>query len=506
MKQLPYNIILIVIDALRTENLSCYGYKKPTSPTIDSLARNGVIFENAYCCINHTDPSLTSMFTGRFPVSHGIAHHGTDVTEEEMKQFYSSGSVSIAQILKQFGYHTFAVSWLYRWHKRGFDFYGDSEKEIGLNKSIRPVSFIKSNKIRSIARKIFENVPFSLQNSFFFITKLFGVSKGIINAESMTNTALTLIKQLKKQDKFFLNIHYTDAHLPFDTIPKKYKQMFRPDKKGGKTASLLKRISNNHQLMQFTKNDLKGIKYSGEIESCYNAGIRYVDDEIKRLILDLKKNNIFDKTIFIITGDHGDNFLREGLFLSHFGLYEQVTHVPLILSGPGLPKRKKIKGFVQHTDMLPTVLELLGIDLAPYDFDGKNLLPLIKEENKSWPFAITMDGATEWRFALRTKKFKYILSPLNNDPCCKYGIGARDVEELYDLEKDPLENNNIAKTKKDIATEHKKILINWLEEMKDRKSKRRKNQKTVSIPPEEVYTKEEEEKLKEKLRNLGYID
>lgn len=108
------NVVLIVVDALRAQNLGIYGYHKDTSPNIDWLGKRGVVFDNAFSCINTTDPSVTSIFTGRYPISHGIINHGTKLTQSEVHAFLRRNIKTLPEILKSNGYITLALDWLGR--------------------------------------------------------------------------------------------------------------------------------------------------------------------------------------------------------------------------------------------------------------------------------------------------------------------------------------------------------------------------------------------------------
>jgi|Deesub1362B_J571_1020462.scaffolds.fasta_scaffold00023_131 arylsulfatase A-like enzyme len=103
----PYNIILIVVDALRKRNLGFYGYNKPTSPFLDMFAKKGVIFENAYSVTNATDPSLTTILTGRYPLSHGIISHGEKITSDQISKVLRVPCLT--NLLKGHDYYTLAI-------------------------------------------------------------------------------------------------------------------------------------------------------------------------------------------------------------------------------------------------------------------------------------------------------------------------------------------------------------------------------------------------------------
>ena len=159
-KQGP-NIIFIVVDGLRSENLGCYGYHRNTSPNIDKLAREGILFENCYSCSTSTDPSFTSMFSGKYPISHGITHHAFKITDEEKERLDISNTKMLAEILKSQGYTTIGLAWIgstrlnLRWHKRGFDYYWGYEGGTSLNESV--------------VNKMLKKLPVSLHNFIFKI-------------------------------------------------------------------------------------------------------------------------------------------------------------------------------------------------------------------------------------------------------------------------------------------------------------------------------------------------
>ena len=94
---------MIIMDAVRARNLSCYGYDKPTTPNIDRIAHDGVIFTSAFATTTATDPSLTSILTGKYPASHGIINHGERVTHQEILEFNTSGTLLLPEILKREG-------------------------------------------------------------------------------------------------------------------------------------------------------------------------------------------------------------------------------------------------------------------------------------------------------------------------------------------------------------------------------------------------------------------
>src|SRR3989338_1795904 len=135
------NIVFILVDALRASSLGCYGYPRTTSPVMDKLGHHGIVFERAFCTVNATDPSLTTLFSGLYPRSHGIVHHGDQILQKEIDFFSSQEIKLLPEILHDQGYATFGLDWLGRWHRSGYDYYaGFSVDRAGRKKTIKNFS------------------------------------------------------------------------------------------------------------------------------------------------------------------------------------------------------------------------------------------------------------------------------------------------------------------------------------------------------------------------------
>jgi len=185
----------------------------------------------------------------------------------------------------------------------------------------------------------------------------------------------------------------------------------------------------------------------------------------------LDKLKVLDESIVIITSDHGESLLEHGIYFNHHGLYDVTIHVPLVMVCPRyLPKGKRVKKLVQHIDLLPTILELLGITLE-LDIDGKSLLPAIFEGCDIRDAIYVSEKGFQRKAAIRTQKYKFIMSL--EDPYCKFCRRIHGgVEELYDLENDPHELNNIVKEKRKIASNLRRKLQHWLQIMNSKRLQR----------------------------------
>ena len=212
---------------------------------------------------------------------------------------------------------------------------------------------------------------------------------------------------------------------------------------------------------------LRGIKYVGEIEAKYNAAIRYVDEKLREFYEFLEEIDIVNDTYIIITSDHGDNLVRNGIYIGHGGLFQRVIKVPLIIVGPKIPSGKCIKSYAQHIDLFTTILSLANIERPrSYYVSGKDLLKTIETEEEIHDHLLAVGSTAPERYALIKDNYKYVYSPTKEKAMDKYGgIWFQDVKELYDLRRDMDDKENLVYVNPDIASEMENYLIQAIREM-----------------------------------------
>jgi arylsulfatase len=483
------NIILIVIDALRAGNLGCYGGESKASPNIDKLAENGIQFTDCFSSWNTTDQSLTSIFSGRYPRTHGIVHHGDKVTPEDLLAYGKLNTKSLAEVLHQIGYKTFAVDWMGRWFKRGFDFYGyERDKNIWL-KFLHAVFTIPYRHLRYMAANI------SLLRIYSKIRKtsissMWKGLKGVLNtfrftfelarvqdAGFVTRFAKKIIDEVQK-DRFFLFLHYWDTHTPYN-CPKKYTQ---------KTRSRRSTL------------DI--------IVSKYDGAVNYVDRCIGDLIAALENRRILEDTLIVITSDHGESLTEHDIFFDHHGLYDVTTHVPLIFFNPEFfSNPKKIGGIIQHVDLLPTLCDYLGIDANDLESDGTSMRTLIRGDDKEFrDFAYFEESYVQKKIGLRSKTHKYIYAPDGAGVCNYCQKVHAGIEELYDLERDPEEMHNIVSGDKMTASQMRAKLDGLIQKLDDKRHRLLEKKGGERKKWENLQDFADHKKIKKKLRSLGYMD
>ncbi|MBS4199283.1 sulfatase [Bacillus sp. FJAT-49732] len=402
-------IIFISLDTLRANRLGCYGYHLPTSPYIDEIAEQGVLFESAFASDIPTEVAHTSIFTGKVGLSTGVVSHGSSLTHlpKEVDWFPT--------ILRNAGYTTGAVDNLYNlkeWFARGYQYYINT---------VGKTRWIDGKTINSLAK------PW--------------------------------LKEHKDKD-FFLFLHYWDPHTPYlppkDYIPSFYdfsKNQYDPTNKSMERAF-------NHPAYPFFKYhhyDLLGnITDAKYVNSLYDAEIRYLDDLLKELDEYLNELGIKDETMLVLFGDHGESLTEHDIYWDHCGLYDQTVHIPLIIRWPHfIPPGKRVRGLVQHADLMPTILEALNLEI-PSGLDGKSLFPLINGREHEQHTEIYLSECA-WQAArgIRTEKYKYIET---------YDSGpfTRPPAELYNVIEDPNEEHNLIGSLPEQASAFQQQLSKWV--------------------------------------------
>ena len=410
MKTRKPNILLITIDSLRADHLGCYGYPHPTSPTIDRLADEGVLFDNFFCPAIPTHPSYTTLYTGQHPIPHSIvAHHGKNELDRK--------APFLPQFLLKAGYNTCAVDDLIRqriWFGRGYEFYIDP--------SVRHPLVIT------------------------------------VTREELNRRAVSWIKEYGK-DPFFLFLHYWDPHYPY-LPPKSYRELFyhgnRTDPENKSLEPWWKHPMGSIAKDVWLRTPEGLITDADYVRALYDQEILYLDEGISELLETLKATGIEEDTLVVLLADHGESMTEHGIFFDHYGLYDPVLRPPLIIRWPGkIPAGSRRSEFVQHLDIAPTLLEAAGLGIPPA-MEGQSLLPLLTGKDAVWDVSriISMECTWQAKWSLRTDRYKFILPRLP----------AGETAELYDLVEDPAELKNLVSERPDLAREMEQELEGWIQD------------------------------------------
>jgi len=410
------NILLFTIDACRPDHFGCYGYNRNTTPNIDKLARDGVLFTHAFSQSAWTTPGMISIFTSLYPPTHGV-----DAKDRTLKD----DVLTLPRVLKDNGY-------------------------------VAPVL------------PKFVDIPNYWHLGFDVVDKeRFQAGEG--------EDLLKLLEAYKDQ-RFFIWYHYHGLHLPYNP-QNPYDKIFQEDIFSGVSAeteavTLVKAksvIKNGSVSFNSTERKV--------VVALYDGQVRQLDDYMKQLMERMKQWSILDNTLIIITSDHGEELFEHG-FIGHAStslnakLYDEIIHIPLIIWWPIKTKHRVVDELVQQIDIIPTILDMLG--LPPFEgLHGYSLLPSIqgKPANNLRPvFCETILGGYQSTKEMeeiklrcvRTKEWKLIYTNTPGHDLNSEGV-SNGRYELYNLSNDPKEERNIFENHPDVARDLKKKLLQWIE-------------------------------------------
>lgn len=403
------HVILLTIDTLRADFVSCYNAQNSRTPNIDSIAEEGIRFENAMVTSPWTLPSFASLFTGLSPdvhmttkVNHRLPDSLTTIAEVMRNNGYLTASIGLNKVLTG---------------------------NYGTQQGFRQRCFYpKSGRGESYAAQL--------------LRKMF--SKRF--AEKGTTTELTDHTidwlQAHKDNDFFLWLHYYDPHLPYSP-PQKYLPSLKLEQNIGNALDEDERISIRSGTLVPDAVEREWIR------QLYIGEIHYVDDNVGRVVQALRDLGIYEDCLLIVLSDHGEEFWEHQGFAHGHTLYQELLHVPLIIKLPGYSHAQKtVRERVSLESIMPTLVELCELQtqtdllkpsLASRWQDGKS------RAGDEIIFATGMLFYEEQR-AVLFDDFKYI----------QYMIS--DKELAYDLAADPFEERSVAASREEKTELAKKIL------------------------------------------------
>ena len=439
------NVIILLLDAVRTKNLSIYGYHKDTTPNMSKILTDSTLYKNMISSSYWTMPSVASLFTGTYVSEHYLVHNGDKLTTD---------LTTIAEKLKELGYYTLGISPNpfasgYSGLDRGFDvfenFYDNSFKHKVFsifNKYIK--SDIKKPNNITEEKKDKDNIFTKFSKKIYW--ELSGLSDKF--ARKTNNEIVHFIKNHDRNIPFFIYAHYNESHTPF-VIPNKYRYKFL-NKENKKEMWKIEQ-----DLIKYYMDDDLNIEDARLLEEIYEGSINYLDNTVYNLYKFLEKEKILDNTIFIITSDHGDQFGEHGLVFHEFSLYETLIKVPLIIRYPkGYPKNIVNYDIVQNVDIFPTILDVINESENFSQLQGNSLISDSIKNRDNFAISELYKPLGPRLVPYKNKLLHYDKKLLSIRTENKKFIYSSDgVHELYDIKKDPNEVNNIYEKNYDIESE-----------------------------------------------------
>ncbi len=419
-KEKKPNILLIGVDSLLSTHMSCYGYKRQTTPHIDKFAEGGVIFEQTISSHIPTTPGYASMLTGR-------DCFGTKCVALRHKGALPANTPTLPEVLGKAGYESLCVGFTGNPASRGFDKYVD-------------FSGWGSNRDGCLRK-----------------------------AENLNNVFLPELDRLAAGDKpFFVLLRHMDPHSPY-LPPPPYDRMFYTGDPCDKKHKSMKPVMDFEPFRDYFITWMPpGITDKDYVIAQYDGEIAYMDACIQRIFTQLETLGILDNTIVVLNSDHGETLYDHDCYFDHHGLYDVTLKIPLIIRYPAkVPVGRRVMGYNQQKDLMPTLLELAEIN-TKVKTDGQSLMRLVDGETASFESSIYLTECTWMRkHGWRTPHWKLIVA-LEPD------FHFKPAVELYNLVEDPDELVNL-------ADQHPEVVQALRAEMDSYLAKREKE--TGSPPP-----------------------
>ncbi len=384
------NLVLIAIDSLRRDHMSLYGYHRLTTPHIDRYSEGGAVFSQCFSPHIPTTPAYSSMLTG-------MDAFGTDVVALRHPGPLGDHVRTLPEVLEEQGYNTVCVGFSGNPASRGFqkyvDFSGWGAYEDG-----------RSPK-----------------------------------AENLNAVTIPELRGLAKDDKpFFLFLRHMDPHSPY-LPPLPFERLFYGGNEYDPTNKSLEPVYAFKPFADYLSSWFPpGCTDAEYIIAQYDGAVAYMDTCIQNLFAEMEALGIEDETLVVINSDHGETLYDHDCYFDHHGLYDPTLVVPLIFRFPGrVPEGAWFEDFCGHKDLMPTIMELLGLK-SRIRFDGRSLAPLMRGEDRPADTEFYLTEATWMRkHGWRTPEWKLIRA-LEPD------FHFKPALELYNLIKDPDENHNVA--------------------------------------------------------------
>lgn len=385
------NVVLIGIDTLRADRLSCYGYPQQTSPHMDALAADGVLYRNMLTQSSWTKPSFATILTSLYPSSH------TAISKPDR---LPQGALTLAEVLQESGYRTAGladninIAPLFGFDQ-GFDTYTYLEPELPL----------WANDVSS------ELALYQAARRGYYL-----LAGGQVRVQEYYQDAATVTAEATdwiaahQEERFFLFLHYMDPHDPYMVHPYNGEGYARVNNQNPDPA------------------------LASTFSTLYDGEVSYVDEYMGELFAFLKEAGLYDDTLIILTGDHGEEFQEHGGWWHGQTLYEEQLRVPLIIKYPGGARAGTVlEEYARSLDIAPTVLDVAGLAI-PETWQGRTLWSAT--EPPAYLFAEEELEGNVIR-AVRQGDYKLILANRDNPR----GLPA---EALFDLAADPGEQRNQA--------------------------------------------------------------
>jgi arylsulfatase A-like enzyme len=489
------NILVIASDSLRWDHLGAHGYPRPTSPNIDKIIASSIDFDNAFTATASTLESWGSFLTGAYPANHGLRYM---FVNKEQADRVARNAGTLPRVLNRAGYRTCAVG---DWAANCF-----SLVDFGFEKTL--VSDIQNLDVflAEVAFRTHFLVPYyfghglgeSLVPNFKQVT-------ACLETDGLRDRLLGELDAASGEGKPFFGVLFLACtHLPYQP-PHPFNKMFTDPGYAGPN-----RYAIDFDINQFIKYGFKeqlGAAERQHIIDLYDGGVAHFDSIVGDVVAHLERTGLDKNTILVVTSDHGDDLYDGGTTLGHgtnfFG-GDQANKIPLVVRLPGgQAGGRRVSSISRGIDLMPTLLELVGIEEKPQGVDGTSLVPYIAGRETDLGLAAFAETcylfypkrvadadveilapADKTLYIDRGFKNLFVLKPEWHQPVIDtkdrmmrtgrwkllYIRGLRGpVWKLYDMQADPRQTKNLSAERPDVVAALAPVLEEWMRSGKDQR-------------------------------------
>jgi arylsulfatase A-like enzyme len=391
------NVVLVILDAARARSFSAYGAKRPTTPEIDALARDGILFEEAFTPAVYTLGAMSSVWTSPYP----DRHH----SEVSFSARLPKDRLTLAEVLTAGGVHT--------------------------------AGFV-ANAVAGSA--------FGFDRAFAEFHEVF---RDLGSRGDVFRRVVPDFLRRNKDRRFFLYLHFREPHFPYDPEPP-FDTRFGPDgpipKKARRDQAWITDVNQGRRPLSPEERD--------HLERLYEGNLAFADQEVGALFRALREEGLAERTVLVVTADHGEALFEHGWIGHNVQVFEESTHVPLVVrfpEGRG-PRGRKVGGLVDLLDLAPTIADLFGLTGrggSDREFQGRSLLPVIAGA----PGKPVVLSRTVWdrpRYALRDARYKLLFDTRTGE------------SSLFALDADPRETRDLAGAEPVRSAYYRESLHAWM--------------------------------------------
>jgi arylsulfatase A-like enzyme len=428
-------VLLVDIDTLRPDHMGCYGYSRNTTPNIDTIAEQGVRFDNYYCPDAPCLPSRAAMVSGLFGIKNGVVGHGGTAADKRLsgrdRDFVNQDDENnLFNIFRKKGFYTASISTFAERHSAWWF-------NAGFNETY--------------------NVG----------------GGGMESGEAVLPVALDWLQRKGKDDNWFLHLHLWDPHTPY-RAPEDFGNPFEKEpfsdwideavfqrqlKKTGPHSLLDLNMYDDKTNPKYPRMPGKVTEYKDlrRIFDGYDTGVRYTDSLVGKVFDRLRELGVFEDCAIIVTSDHGETLGEFGIYCEHGVADEATCRIPMIVKWPGCAAGQSDRHFHYNLDLAPTLAELF--EIPPYKkWDGKSYAQnLLKGKGGGWDSLVLSQMAHVCQRSARFDDWLYMRTYHD-------GYHLFDREMLFNLKDDPHEQRDVKAKYPEICARGARIILDWHDE------------------------------------------